>query len=459
MTSLSQFLGFKVLANILRSPLDRAASNRLVSNDSVSQSVEEHTVHGSAEQYSPSESSSESSINGGFFPDNAITRDIVCQIQARDKPPSAWNIPIKSRPFKENSKQIPRSERSLGDFIGTNLPFRLRLDSLFYRCRLLVLEESIYMLEYIKQLTSQTKHSMLLVDGLRAITIGQAGEIIKDIGKAVIECQSRSLKRLEVEFRLVQIALHSVLRSLNMTSAVDVPASINTAILICQEYPDSAGIFLPDCLSVKNTVEQGRYNWKIELYKKEANEFWKSWASQEVGSVVYCTSGHPYPLSTFKDCPECGRQQSARTVDYSQFLNESAFLAKMQNKKLAISPTGSNKALSPSKDMEKSSLTLSPEATFQEKQPESGSSGSPLNEWDVMSLEEAKQAKSWTGMEAAMHPSEVQAISNEKENVGSPANIDASAAPKDKQGDLKHAKDIDILPWGAFFALKSSKVI
>lgn len=336
MTTLSHFLGFEVLANILQSPLDRAASDQLESDDSVPQSVGEHTVDGLGEQYSHSESGSESSINGGFFPDNAITRNIVRQIKERDRPPSAWNIPIKSRPFKENSKQISRSKSSLGDFIATNLPFRLRLDSLFYRCRLLVLEESIYILEYTKQLRDQTKHSMLLVDGLRAITIGQAGEIINDIGKAVTECHSKSLKRLEVELRLIQIALHSILRSLNMTSEVNVPASINTAILICQEYPDTAGIFLPDCLSVKNTIELGRYNWKLELWKKEANEFWKSWASQEVGSVGHCISGHPYPLSTFKDCHECGRQESAKTVVYSQFLNETAFLTKMQNKKLAI---------------------------------------------------------------------------------------------------------------------------
>ena len=455
MTSLSDFLGCEVLAEILRSPLDRAASNQVVANNPVSQNVEEHTVHGLADQYSPSESGSESSIDGGFFPDNAVTRDIVRQIQARDKPPSAWTIPIKSRPFKGNYKQIPSSEGSLGNFIASNLPFRLRLDSLFYRCRLMVLEESIYMLDYIKQLGNQTKHSMLLVDGLRAITIGQAGEIIKDIGKAVLECQSKSLKRLEVEFRLVQIALHSVLRSLNMTSEVDVPASINIAILICQEYPDTAGIFLPDCLSVKNTVEQGRYNWKIDLYKKEANKFWKSWANQEVESIGHCTSGHPYPLSTFKDCPECGRQQSAKNVIYSQFLNETAFLAKMQNKKLAVSPTSSENVVSPAKDIDKLSLSLVPEASFQQKQSGSGSSGSPLNDWDVVSPEEANQAKSWT----TFTPTEVHAISKGKANVRSPANINSGAAPEDEKGKVEPVKDIDILAWGAFFALKSGKAI
>ena len=457
MTSLSQFLGVEALANILRSPLDRAASNQLVSNDLVSQRVGDQTVNDLAEQYSPSESGSEPGINGGSFPDNAVTREIVRQIRARDKPPSTWNIPIKSRPFKENLKHISRSEGSLGDFIAANLPFRLRLDSLFYRCRLLVLEESIHMLEYIKKLGDQTKHSTLLVDGLRAITIGQAGEIIKDIGQAVIECQSRSLKRLEVEFRLVQIALHSVLRSLNMTSEVNVPASIDAAILICQEYPDTAGIFLPDCLSVKNTIEQGRYNWKIELYKKEASEFWKSWANQEVGSVGHCTSGHPYPLSTFKDCPECGRQQSAKTVVYSQFLNETAFLAKMRNNKPPESPTDSDTVLSPAKGIDKPSLALTPEASSEERQPGSGSSGSPLNGWDVVSLEEAKQAESWTGPEGTFHPSEVQTIP--QDHVGLPGNTDAVAAPENEHGNLKPTEDIGKLAWGAFFALKYRKAI
>ena len=459
MATISHFLGFEVLANMLRSPFDRAASNQLVSNDSVSQSVSEHIVNDLAKQYSPSDSESDTSNNGGFFPNNAVTRDIVRQIKEREKPPSAWNIPIKSRPFKENSKEIPRPEGYLGDFIAAHLPFRMRLDSLFYRCRLLVLEESIFMLEYTKQLKNQTKHSMLLVDGLRAITIGQAGEIIKDIGEAVTDCQSKCLKRLEVEFRLIQIALHSVLRSLNMTSEVDVPTSINTAILICQEYPDTAGIFLPDCLSVKNTVEQGRYNWKIDLYKKEANEFWKSWASQEVGSVGHCTSGHPYPLSTFKDCPECGRQQVAKTVVYSQFLNETAFLAKMQNKKLVMSPTDRDMALLPTKNIDKAFLTLSPEANSQEKQPGSEISRSPLNEWDVVSLEDAKQAKSWTGTGETIYPSEVQTISKEKDNAGSPANIEGAPALEDEQGNLKPTKDIDIRAWGAFFALKYGKAI
>ena len=217
-----------------------------------------------------------------------------------------------------------------------------------------------------------TDHSKILADGIRTGIIDQANDIIKDIDTSISECHSKNLKRLEVELRLIQFALHTVLRSLNTKSGIDIEASADKAIRLCQEYPETAGIFLADCLSVRQAVKSGRYKFKIDLYKREANNFWKMWAGHEAGCIRHCVFGHPYSAYTFLDCPECGRREEVReltNVDYGKYLNEEAFLAKMQDKKLATSPTSPTKteeAVAPAQDEETTTIHLIQEATTQQ---------------------------------------------------------------------------------------------
>lgn len=397
MTRLCEFLGAKPVANLLR-PLYKAeqtASDLEVNDSTRLQHVEQHnTINGIAEQPLSPNSDSSVSASGGYFPNNAITRDIVRQTEERDKlqaTGSSWALPKLFRPFNAASRSGFPSTAASGDFMAANLPFRLRLDFLFYRCRLLVLEESFQMLNTIRKLENETKHSVLLVEGLRALTSNQAGAIIKDVGSAIAECRSKQLKRLEIEFRLIQFELHRVLRSLDMISDVRIQASANIAIRLCQEYPNTAGIFLTDCLSVRCTDEQRRSSWKVDLYKKEANEFWKLWAGHEVGALKHCQFGHPYSAYTFRDCPECGRRDLPKSVNYGQFLDEKAFLARMRDRNSATSPTTTEELRSPASFLdetarEKCNKAISPI--------EKEDSGSPVSHWGVVSAEDSTQANS-----------------------------------------------------------------
>lgn len=353
MIRLDEFLGSGKLAILLQSSVekDHGASKALISSKLPLQSNEQpNSDDGHAAQYPSSASDSGVSIDGGLFPDNAITRDIVRRIKERDplqRTHSSWAIPDRSRPFNSVSNTHFSSNATSGMFVAANLPFKARLESLFYRCRLLMFEESVHMLDKIQAIDQTTDHSKILADGLRTGTINQSQDVIRDIDGSISVCQSKNLKRLEVELRLVQFGLHAVLRSLNTESGVNVEASADIAVRLCHEYPDTAGIFLADCLSVRYGGKQRRYNWKIDLYKRDANTFWKMWAGHEAGNLKHCLFGHPYSAYTFSDCPECGRREEVREtvdVDYSKYLDEDAFLVKMQDRKLPQSPTKAGKA-------------------------------------------------------------------------------------------------------------------
>ena len=359
MTDLSKYIGPEELAMLLRpsDEIEQGTSNTLPPSSIPFLSTEQQQASDGFEaQHHSSDSDSSVSTDHGFIPDNAITRDIIRAIKEREPLPgtnSSWTIPHRFRSFTAASKALPSSSAAAGDFIASNLPFKARLDSLFYRCRLLVFQESVNMLEKVQAVDAVTDHSKILADGLRTGTIDQAQTIIKDIDTSISECHSKNLKRLEVELRLIQFALHTVLRSLNAESGVDIESSADKAIQLCHEYPDTAGIFLADCLSVRQAVKFGRYNYKIDLYKREANSFWKLWAGHEAGCIRHCLFGHPYSAYTFPDCPECGRREELRestNVDYGKYLNEDAFLAKMQDNKLATSPTKTEEVVSQAKD-------------------------------------------------------------------------------------------------------------
>ena len=442
MTSLCDFLGPEVLPETLQPSIERnvVASDDRNQTDLLSEDAKEDTINGiSGPPLSPSSESSVS-IAGGFFPDNATTRDIIRKIQESGLPSNAyssWTLPMKSRPFKASPRRGSQQTLASGTLIAANLPFRLRLDSLFYRCRLLVLDESVQMLELIQKLDNRTQHAKLLVDGLHALSISQAGEVIIDIDKAITECRSKSLKRLEVEFRLMQIALHGILRSLNTASDLNVQGSIQVAIRLCQEYPNTAGIFLSDCLSVKSAVEQGRFNWKIDLYKKEANEFWKRWADYEVGTLSHCNFGHPYSAGTFRDCPECGRAESPislKPVDYSQFLDETAFLAKMQDKKSAASSTDTEQGFSPAKENDMAATSASPVKNPAQSVHDNVAKENlhpPLRDSAVATTDVPKQSEASATADAVSNPLQPKEpiTSNQQEEAQPPTNTNGGVSP------------------------------
>ena len=180
MIALSESLGSEELAILLRPSggIEQGSSDTPVpSSIPVLSTEQQQASNGFDVQHHSPESDSDVSIDHGFIPDNAITRDIIRAIKEREPLPStnsSWTIPQRFRSFNAASKALPSSSAASGDFIASNLPFKARLDSLFYRCRLLVFEESANMLEvrifrvvvapFVLSILRDTRH-VLKLDG------------------------------------------------------------------------------------------------------------------------------------------------------------------------------------------------------------------------------------------------------------------------------------------------------
>ena len=206
-----------------------------------------------------------------------------------------------------------------------NLSFKLRFDSLYYRCRLMILEESVRMIASIDVLRTTSQHMLALNEGLRILTMTEAHHHIVAIQTAIEQCNLKGIKRLEVELRLIQVSLYLVLRSLGSFIDTDIEASLATTLDLCVKYPNTAGTFMNAYKSAKLALD-GRSS-VTDLYAKETRSFWWKWRDYELGNLKSCVFGHPYSGTTFMGCPECGREKD--TTDYGSFLHEDAFLQKL----------------------------------------------------------------------------------------------------------------------------------
>lgn len=228
--------------------------------------------------------------------------------------------------FLGNSEILPSS----------NPPFKIRHDSLFFRCRLVTLEESARICRLLGKLGKTSQHMTTFSQGLRDMTITQAFQNTIYIQSSIAECELRNLKRLEVELRLIQVSFHLILITLGDTSSVDVKASLEKVRITCTQYPDTAGIFVPTYRSLKLSSEG--MSPTRELYGKDGREFWWLWGRHKTGYVKYCLFGHPFSSKTFSGCPECGRkvekEQKSVPIDYNKYLHEEAFIQKLLKMKI-----------------------------------------------------------------------------------------------------------------------------
>lgn len=210
-----------------------------------------------------------------------------------------------------------------------NMFFKIRFDSLYYRCRLIVLEESVKMVTLTDASKATSQHMLALNEGLRFLTMTEAHKHITAVQTATEQCEVKGLKRLEVELRLIQASFHLVLRSLGTSSDVDIEGNLVKILSLCTRYPSTAGTFTNAYKQTKLALE-GRQT-PTDLYAKETRAYWKKWKDYELGNLEVCVLGHPYSRTTFGGCPECGRV--VEPMDYNSFLHEDAFLKKLQEMK------------------------------------------------------------------------------------------------------------------------------
>ncbi|KAA6416394.1 MAG: hypothetical protein FRX48_01114 [Lasallia pustulata] len=233
-------------------------------------------------------------------------------------------------PFEENAILLAAYLDNPKIFAPPVLPFELRFDLLYHKCRLVTLQEAVNMQKVMSPHAEALPHVKTLVDGLLMITTEQATDNIKALDLLFAKASSAQLKSLEVELRLVQISFYVVLRALGVKHDLDITASLQQVAKTCNRYRTAAGPYIRSYRLLKSFCDGMEPPRK--LFGQETRQYWWKWGRHEVGFLTSCANGHPYSSKTFNGCPECeGKtaQVEPEPVDYSKYLQEDAFLAKM----------------------------------------------------------------------------------------------------------------------------------
>lgn len=221
---------------------------------------------------------------------------------------------------------------SAGGLPDINLCYRLRFESLFFRSRLIILEESLMMQDALKSNAGGSEHTTVLIQGLRSLTRDEANSTIMALDGIITECGTRNLKRLEAEIRLIQMCFYILLKNIGVASSFSVEASLLRTLSLCQTYPDTAGVLLMTYNAIKLALNGERRHGN--LYTRGSTRIWWSWPVHKIGNLTKCVHGHQYSTSTWPGCPECGREASFSSkpepVDPNKFLKEDAFVAAMR---------------------------------------------------------------------------------------------------------------------------------
>lgn len=184
------------------------------------------------------------------------------------------------------------------------------------------------MLRVLEAIGSTSQHMKTLIQGLRDITVIQARDNISAIQSSIGECKSRTLKRLEVEMRLLQLAFHMVLVVLGTDSKLEILYCKDQIKSLCTTYPDTAGKFHRSYMALNPSIHCGKLLNDINY--KDTWEYWRKWGKYETGDVMYCRFGHPFSGKNFSDCPECGKEvvkpPQVDVVECAKHLHEDAFV-------------------------------------------------------------------------------------------------------------------------------------
>lgn len=236
-------------------------------------------------------------------------------------------------PFEENAISLAAFLDNPKIFAAPLLPFKLRHDLLYHKCRLVTLQEAVNMRKFMLPFAEALPHVKMLVDGLLLITLEQAADNINAMDLLIAEAGSTQLKSLEVELRLIQISFYMILHALEVKHDLDTKASLRRIVKTCNYYPIAAGPYIRSYRLLQSFCN-GREPPR-KLFGRESRQYWWKWGRHEVGHLTSCPNGHPYSGKTFDECPECeGKAPQVEVpapepVDYSQYLQEDAFLKQM----------------------------------------------------------------------------------------------------------------------------------
>ena len=191
------------------------------------------------------------------------------------------------------------------------------------------------MSDFLRPLSDPSQQIQALAQGLRTLTAEESLQNIKAAEEAIVECETRKMKCLETELRLIQLSFHIVARSSGGISELNTEATCGRIVQLSRQYPDTAGKFFR---GYKN-LERSLHNFHPlgQLYVGDTADVWRRWGRHEVGHLTKCKYGHPYSTATFDGCPDCGREveimATPEPIDYESYMKNDEFLARMKGKR------------------------------------------------------------------------------------------------------------------------------
>ena len=188
------------------------------------------------------------------------------------------------------------------------LPFELRFDRIFYHCRLMRIELHLKALAQLRKVEDGSEAMRILINGMHSMVQEECLRILGAVQDRITECEHKSLKRLEVEYRIVQISFALALTVIGTEHHMEISASLERAERVCHAYPKSAGLLRRNLKLLGEAVDAKRFPSKVEdVWDPRTIELWQKWGKHKIGSLIYCYNNHPYSRAEFPNgCPECG---------------------------------------------------------------------------------------------------------------------------------------------------------
>lgn len=217
-------------------------------------------------------------------------------------------------------------------------PYRLRLDVLFFRARLIIVEENLRMATSLRKGSKVSQHSAIMSELIQRTTAMEAKKRSEELRHVIQECELKDLSRLEAEARLVQVCFYIVLRGVGAVSVLEADDSFRRILNLCQSYPDTAGRLLSSYSTIRDIVGGTRY--EANMYTESVRNVWWKLPEHRIGNLRHCGNGHPYSSMTGSDCSECGRKvpkvPKTKMVDPNTLLKENDFMVAMKANSNAI---------------------------------------------------------------------------------------------------------------------------
>jgi hypothetical protein len=200
------------------------------------------------------------------------------------------------------------------------LPFSLRFELLYFKCRLMTLTEGLATARFLKEQDDPSKTLRGIGLGLSLLTREHVHENTTSIDKYIQDCKERQLKCLEVEFRLAQACFIGCANQVGgpLHDKTDNKISFGRITELMQAYPNTAGRF-KDAVDSILLFADGDSSSSPLLEALSGKGIHRELGEHKVGHLTHCENSHPYSTETFKYCPECG-PKAPPIIDYNAML-------------------------------------------------------------------------------------------------------------------------------------------